>query len=113
VGLPFLIHIYRCTLWKRDAVGCVEVSEAYLADADVEDDGYQSSQELTMFSWVEFGTWQCIVAEYLLVVVEDDAVAYFPNEVVGSAGAEPILEDIPNTESAVMVGEEAPRALQP
>ena len=65
-----------------------------------------------MFSWVEFGTWQCIVAIDLLVVVEDDAVAYLPNEVVSSACAIPFLEDVPNTEPAVMVGEKAPRALQ-
>jgi hypothetical protein len=99
-------------LGKSDAVGSVEVSEAYLADADAEGDGYQSSQELTMFTWVEFGTWQCIVAIDLLVVVEDDAVAYLPNEIVGSACAIPFLEDVPDAEPAVMVGEEAPRALQ-
>jgi hypothetical protein len=86
--------------------------EAYLADADAEGDGYQCSQELTMFTWVEFGTWQCIVAEYLMVVVEDDAVAYLPNEVVSSACTIPFLEDVPDAEPAVMVGEEAPRALQ-
>ena len=42
---------------KCDAVGTVEGMEAYLADADAEGDGYQCSQELTMFTWVEFRWW--------------------------------------------------------
>ena len=99
-------------MWERNAVGAVECSEVYLADTDAEDDGYQSPQELAVLAWIEFGRRQCIVAIDLLVVVEDNPVVYLPDEVVRGTGAIPLLEDVPDAESAVMLGEEASRALQ-
>ena len=48
----------------------------------------------------------------MLVVVEDDAVTYLPDEIIGSACAEPFLEDIPDAESVIPTCEEEPRALQ-
>ena len=90
----------------------VEGMEVYLADADVEGNRDESSQELTVFTWVEYGWWQRVVTIDLVVVVEYDAVADFPDEVICGSCAIPLLQDISDAESVVLICEEASRALQ-
>ena len=60
------------------------------------------------------GVWQLIVPIYRLfvILINDDAVTYLPDEIVRCFRAIPLYEHMPDAESFVLTPEEASRALQ-
>jgi len=108
-----LIHINRCALGERDAVGGVEGAQVDAVETDAEADGHNGAQELAVLARVECGRWQGVPAAERFLLVEGGQLTHLPDEVIGGAQSEPCLQDAPHAEALMLRPQEAPRALQP
>ena len=106
-------NIYRRAFWESDAVGGVEGAEVDAVEADACTDRHDSTEQFAMPTRIEAGQWQRVIAADGLVCALRSLEAHFPDEIVGSAEAEPRLQHVAGAEALVLPQEELPRVLQP
>ena len=91
--------------------GFVEVFETHLAQTYAQSHRHECPQKFTVLSRIARWRRQHIITTHLLII-HDDAVAHFPDEIVSSFTTEPLLQDATDAERCVLLLEEASCALQ-
>ena len=105
--LTFLIHIYRCAVRERYAVGLVEGFEVYfLVEADAQSYGNYCPEQFPVLTRVQRRRGK-FVPTFLFAKHTD-----LPNKIISSLIAEPRLQHVAYAEAFVLTSEEAPCALQ-
>ena len=105
--LTFLIHIYRCAVRERYAVGLVEGFEVYfLVEADAQSDGNYCPEKFPVPARIQRRRRKFVPA-FLLTKHTD-----LPDIIVRSLIAEPRFQHVADAEAFILTSEEAPCALQ-